>query len=113
MSVAGNSIFPWTLIASAAITAQRFVTALGAPATATSGAVGVARSAAAIGEPFPVDCLGAIPVEAGAAVAVGARIGADASGRAVTAAAGTWTALSAATAAGETILIAPLMILPA
>ncbi|MFZ1326222.1 MAG: capsid cement protein [Candidatus Contendobacter sp.] len=112
MAIAGHSVLPWTCIATAPIAARRFVSALGTQATPASGAIGVSRTAAAEGEAVPVDLLGVIPVEAGAAVDIGASVAADADGRAIEGA-GLWLALSEATAAGETLLIAPSMIPPA
>lgn len=89
-----------------AVVANRFVTPVGAQTAADGYAIGVARSAGSTGDVIPVDIHGTAVVEAGAAVAVGATIKADASGRAIT-----WAtsgakiaiALEAATAAGQMI----------
>ena len=97
-----------TIKATAAVTGERFVTAAGAPAAAAGNALGVARSDAQIGGVFPVTYLGTAIVSAGGAVAVGAGVEADATGRAVTLAAGKklGTALQAAAAAGDRIEVA-------
>lgn len=77
-----------TIVATAALSAQRFVTATGAQTGAGGNAIGVARYAGAIGDKVPCDALGTAYVESGAAIAAGALIGADASGRAITWASG-------------------------
>lgn len=86
-----------------AVTARRFVTPAGAQTAANGYALGVARYGGAIGDKIPVDALGTASVEAGAAIAAGATIGADANGRAITWAAGgkIAIALEAASAAGD------------
>lgn len=100
-----KSAYEQPIKATAAINAERFVTATGATAAAAGNALGVSRSDAAIGQVFPVTCLGTAIVTAGAAVAVGAGVEADATGRAITLAAGKklGTALQAAAAAGDRI----------
>ena len=106
MSTSSISLLTLTLAATAAITANRFVTPLGGQAVADANTLGVASTAAAIGERFPVDVRGTTTVEAGAAVAVGATVKSDASGRAitwVTSGAKVGIALEAATAAGQFI----------
>ncbi len=96
-----------TVNAAGVIAANRFVTAAGAQAGADANALGVARhAAAAANDKLPVDALGTTMVEAGAAVAAGATIKSDASGRAitwVTSGARLAVALEAAGAAGEMI----------
>lgn len=72
------------VVATAALVAETFVTATGTTAAANGNALGVARSPAAIGQTAPVDVLGTAIVVAGAAIAAGAQVGCDASGRAVT-----------------------------
>lgn len=105
MSATAIPICTLTLKATAAVTARRFVTALGAPAAAAGRALGVARTSAAIGDYFPCDTLGTASVEAGGAIAAGARIEIDAQGRAVTLASGVavGVALEAASGAGACI----------
>lgn len=81
-------ILAGTLKATAAIVANRLVTFTGTQATAADRVRGVAGTQAAIGEHFPVNEIGELAIESGAAIAVGAPVGADASGCAVTVAAG-------------------------
>lgn len=88
------------------VAAHRFVTPGGAQAGADAVTLGVARHAGVSGDPIPVDSQGTVKVEAGAAIAVGATLKADASGRAITWAtsgAKIATALTAASAAGDFI----------
>lgn len=73
-----------TLAATGTIAAARFVTPAGAQAGADANAIGVARVAAVSGDKLPVDALGTSVVEAGAAVAAGATVKANASGQAIT-----------------------------
>lgn len=82
------SLITLTVVATGAITANRFVSPAGALAGAAGNAYGVAESAAAIGEKIPVTSHGTAVVEAGAAIAAGALVEADATGRAITKAAG-------------------------
>ncbi len=92
-----------SLTATGVIAANRFVTPAGAQAGADANALGVARTAATIGEVIPVDTLGHCIVEAGAAIAAGATLKSDASGRAitwVTSGARAAIAMAAATGAG-------------
>ncbi len=88
MSKQSKSLLVLSVVATAAITANRFATVAGAQTGAAGNSIGVADSAAAIGERFPVVNQGTAVVEAGAAIAAGALVEADASGRAVTKAAG-------------------------
>lgn len=74
--------------ATAAITANRFVSPVIAQTAAAGNSLGVARSGAAIGALVPIDAGGTTIVEAGAAIAAGALVESDASGRAVTRSAG-------------------------
>jgi len=94
-----------TMVASGVIVSNRFVTPAGAVAGAGVNAQGVADSAAAIGARFTATVLGTEIVEAGAAIAAGALIETDATGRAITKAAGVSVARLApgevATAAGQ------------
>lgn len=100
-------VCPITIVATAAITAQRFVTALGAPAGAGANIIGVAAMPAANGEPFTVDTLGVVTVESGAAVTAGGLVQADATARAIDRAAGAIVgrALDGAAAAGQNIRV--------
>lgn len=96
-----------TVVATAALTQFRAVTALGAVPAAAGNALGVAQQNAAIGEAAPVVVLGTAVAEAGAAVAAGALLETDASGRFITRTAGQIVAraLTAAGAAGDQIEI--------
>ena len=91
-----------------AVVANRFVTSVGAQTAADGNALGIARNAGTIGELAPVDVEGTATVETGAAIALGATVKADASGRAITwitSGARVGIALEAATAAGQFIEI--------
>lgn len=93
-------------LATAAITANRFVSVGGATVAGDGVSCGgVARAAAAIGERHTFDVIGTAVVETGAAIAANALIQSDATGRAITKAAGTTVARLApgevATAAGQ------------
>ena len=88
------------------VAAHRFVTPAAAQAGADAVTLGVSRQAGVSGDLIPVDSQGTAKVEAGAAVAVGATLKSDASGRAITWAtsgAKVGTALTAAAAAGDFI----------
>jgi len=101
----GISLLTLTVLATGALTANRFVGHGGATAAAAGNALGVSRTAAAIGERAPVDVIGTTVVETGGALAAGALIEVDASGRAVTKSAGVAVARLApgetASAAGQ------------
>jgi len=100
-----HSVLVLSIVAAAAITANTFITAGGAVATAAGNAFGVARSDAAIGALVPTDVLGTAQVTASAAIAKGASIEVAANGQAVTKSAGKTVAiaLEAAAAAGAVI----------
>ncbi len=106
MSYQSTPILTLTVALTGTVAAHRFVTAAGAQAGADANTLGVARSAGVSGDKIPVDVLGTSIVEAGAAVAAGATLESDASGRGVT-----WAtsggkvgiALQAAAGAGEMI----------
>lgn len=100
-------VFSMTVIAAAAVIANRFVGMLtGAHCAAAAKAQGVSQYDAPIGEAFAVDVLGTTIVESGAAVAAGVAVKSDATGRAI-AQAGAGEILgysvNAATAAGQKI----------
>jgi hypothetical protein len=111
MSQQNISLLALTMIASGAVTANRFVTPAGAQAGADANAIGVSRVTAASGEKMPVDVLGTIQIEAGAAFSAGATLKSDALGRGIT-----WAtsgarlaiALQAATAAGQVVEALPI-----
>jgi len=94
-----------SILAASAITAHRFVTPAGDVAAAGVKTQGVAQSDAASGESFTATVIGTEVVEAGAAIAAGALIETDATGRAITHTTGVVVARLApgesATAAGE------------
>jgi Uncharacterized conserved protein (DUF2190) len=102
----GNiSVLTLTVIASAAVAANRFVTDAGAYPAAGGLALGTTRTSGAIGDAVPVDVMGTALVEASAAIAVGAGVQTLVDGRAVTLTSGTalGRALTSAAAAGEVI----------
>lgn len=104
MSAQNISLLTLTLAAAGAVAANRFVTPVGTQAGADANTIGVSRTAAALGEKFPVDAIGTAVVESGAAVAAGATLKSDADGKAITWAVGgakVAIALQAAGAAGE------------
>lgn len=106
MSAQSTPLLAVAVMATSAIAASRFVTPAAAQAGADANSIGVARFAAALGEKVSVDVIGTAVVEAGAAVAFGATLKSDASGRAIPwAASGAKVALSldTATAAGQMI----------
>lgn len=84
----------------------RFVSTTGAQVVADANALGVARTAGVSGDDVPIDVFGTSIVEAGAAIAAGATLKSDATGRGitwVTAGARLGVALQAAAGAGEFI----------
>lgn len=114
MSRQSTPILTLSVIAVAALAADRFVTPAGAVPAAGATALGVGRTSAAIGERQPVDVLGTAIVETGGAIAANALVETDAQGRAVTQAAGVVLARLApgevATAAGQFVEV---LLLPA
>lgn len=101
----GISLLALPVLATAAITANRFITPAGAPTGAAGNAQGIAQTDAAIGAKVTTTVLGTEVVETGAAIAAGALIESDATGRAVTKSAGITLARLApgevATSAGQ------------
>jgi len=89
MSRQSISLLTLSVLAAGAILEARFVTPASEQAEAGENAYGVALSDAAVGEVAPVVNKGTAVVEAGAAIAAGALVQSDASGRAITKAAGT------------------------
>lgn len=96
-----------TIAAAAALTRFRFVDFTGNVASAGERALGVASTDFDAGEQASVATHGEILVEAGAAIAVGAEVESDASGRAVTKTTGVafGVARDAAAAAGDIIRV--------
>ena len=106
MSQQSISLLTLTKTLTGTVAAHRMVTHAGAQAGADANTLGVARTAGVSGDKISVDVIGTGIVEAGAAIADGAQLETDASGRVVT-----WAtsgpvvgrALQAAGAAGEFI----------
>ena len=100
-------IMTMTVLATAALVRSRFVTSSGAVPAAGGKVLGVANADYSLGEQAGVAVLGALVVEAGAAVALDDDVQSDASGRAITVASGSVAgrALDAATAAGQRIRV--------
>lgn len=106
MSAQCKVVLTITVAATGTIAANRFVTPAGAQAGADANVLGVARTAAVSGAAIPVDVLGTVVVEAGAAISAGATLKSDANGRAIpwaTSGAKVALALQAAAGAGERI----------
>lgn len=72
-----------SLVASAPIVAERFVTAAGEPADLGGNAIGLSESDAAVGELFPAIALGTGIATAGGAFALGDYVQVGADGKAV------------------------------
>ncbi|MEC5344673.1 DUF2190 family protein [Brenneria populi] len=108
MAATQQTILTTTVVALAALTQQRFVGADNAPCQAGAIALGVAEVDGAAGDSVPVNVLGIIAVEAGAAVARGKSVQSDDSARAiplVDAGVSNGIALDEATAEGDIIRI--------
>ncbi|HAL6848217.1 TPA: DUF2190 family protein [Escherichia coli] len=83
MGTTQQVILTTTVTASAALTQQRFVGADNAPCQAGAVALGVAEVDAAAGDVTPVNVLGIVAVEAGAAITKGQNVQSDENGCAV------------------------------
>lgn len=96
-----------SVLAAVALTSRRFATTAGGVPAAGAYCPGVVADAFDAGEQASVITHGVVLVEAGAAVAADAAVQTDASGRAITLAAGVnlGRALDAATAAGDLIRV--------
>jgi hypothetical protein len=96
-----------SLLAVAALSVRRFAGIDGNPCAAGAKPLGVTELDTDPGNMAPVNVLGIVLVEAGAAIAQGAEVQSDGTSRAITKAAGAsaGTALDAASAAGEVIRI--------
>lgn len=96
-----------TVTAAASIDKNLFVGFTGALCASGAKAMGVSQTLTDPGDALPVTYLGIMPVVAGAAVAAGVQVQSDASGRAITLAAGASNgyALDAASAAGDLIRV--------
>jgi hypothetical protein len=101
------SILTLSVLASASIAAERFVTAAGGVASAAGNAIGVSCTQAAAGEIFPVDVIGTAVVTAGGAFDKGAWLEIGSDGKAVVQTTGpavAW-AQQAATADGDRVSV--------
>ena len=107
MAAGSFEVFTHSVIATAALTAARAVTAAGALPAAGARCLGFTKFSGAIGDRVTVAVLGSTVAEAGGAIAIGAALELDASGRVITRAAGVTvgSALGAAAAAGDRIEI--------
>lgn len=76
-------IFSPTVVATAALAANRFVTFAGALCGAGAKALGVTQYAAAVGDAVAANVLGTTKVEAGGAVGLGVAVKSDAAGKAI------------------------------
>lgn len=106
MSHQNHPVLTLPMTLTGTVSAHRLVTPAGAQAGADAVCIGVARSAGVAGELVSVDVIGTAIVESGAAVAAGATLKSDASGRAITWAtsgAKVGFALEAATGSGQMI----------
>ncbi|MDH4869817.1 DUF2190 family protein [Pseudomonas sp. BN515] len=102
-----NVVLVASILALGALTRQRFIGLDGNTCAAGAKAFGVAEYDSDAGNMAPGNVLGVILVEAGNAIAAGAEVQSDASGKAITKAAGVGNgyALDAATADGDVIRI--------
>ena len=107
MAAASFEVFVHSVVATAALTNARAVSAVGALPAAGARSLGIAKFDALVGNRVSVAVTGSTVAEAGAAVAIGAALELDALGRVITKAAGVTvgSALSAAAAAGDRIEI--------
>lgn len=111
MSYQSTPVLTLTMTLTGTVSAHRFVTPAGAQAGADANTLGVARSAGVSGEKVPVDVLGTAVVEAGAAIAAGTTLKADASGRAITwATSGAKIAIALQAASGAGVMIEVLLL---
>lgn len=107
MAAASYETFVHSVVATAALTNARAVSAVGALPAVSARCLGFAKFDAPIGSRVSVAVTGSTVAEAGAAVAIGAALEIDALGRVITKATGVTvgSALSAAVAAGDRIEI--------
>lgn len=98
-------LFPLSMKLTGTVAASRFTTNLGAQVAAGGNSAGISRSAGVAGDMVVVDAAGSAVLESGAAIAAGATLQSDATGRGITWASGARTAwaMEAATAAGQFI----------
>lgn len=105
MAALSKSAHTIGILAAAAITQGRAITAAGAVSTAAGNAVGIAETDAASGARVPVTALGTALATAGAAITAGAAVEVGTAGKLVTRSAGITVgrALTAAGADGDQI----------
>jgi uncharacterized ParB-like nuclease family protein len=96
-----------SILAAAALSAEKFCTWAGAVPAANAAVAGVTASAASIGDQTPVQTLGVAIVTSGGAFAVGGQLGTDASGNAIAWASGSVVAraIDAATGSGQRVRV--------
>lgn len=102
-----TSTLTLTVLATAALSANRGVTVGGAVPSAGANVIGFTRTSGAIGDRVPVDADGTVIAEAGAAFSAGAALEVDNLGRVITRTTGAIVgrALAAAGAAGQEVEI--------
>lgn len=83
MSKANISLLTLTVIAAAALAANRFVKTAGIYPAAGGLALGVTRCDGVAGDPLPVDVLGTAVVQAGAAIALDVPVMVTAEGKVI------------------------------
>lgn len=107
MAASCIKILTLSVVATAALSQYRAVTAAGAVPAAGARCLGVTDFSAPVGERVSVGVLGTVIAEAGAAFAIGAALELDAQGRLITKNTGVTVAhaLAAATAAGNLVEI--------
>ena len=111
MSQQAISLLALSVTLAGTAAANRFLTPAGAQAGADANTLGVSRSAGVAGEKITADVIGTAVVEAGAAVAAGATLKSDASGRAITwAVSGGKVAIALQPAAGAGSMIEVLLL---
>jgi hypothetical protein len=106
MSYQNTPLLALPVTLSGTVAANRFITPAGAYASADGNTLGVVRSGGGSGDKVTADVIGTAIVEAGAAVAAGATLKVDSTGRGitwVTSGARVGIALQAAGAAGNMI----------
>lgn len=111
MAASCIKILTLSVVATAALTQYRAVTAAGALPAAGARSLGVTDFAAPVGERVSVGVLGTVIAEAGAAFAVDAALEVDAQGRFITKASGVAVA-RALTAAGAAGALAEILLIP-
>lgn len=111
MSKQSIPLLTLSILAAGAVAAHRFVTPVRDQAVADENTLGVSTTDAANGESLAVDVLGTTIVEAGAAIAEGATLKADANGKAITwAVSGAKVAVALEAATGDGDFIEVLLI---